>query len=284
MPELPEVEITTRKLKPLIVGKRILNFGERKILDVERRGKAILIHLSGDKILGFHQRMSGKLLVVRRGWKDKHTRRVFRLSDGRDLVFHDVRKFGVVWYGSPEKVFSDQYFRTLGKDALTVKLQGLKELLKPHPLPPLLPKERGKRNTYSLSLRRRGRAAQGEVKKGKIKSFLLNQKNIAGVGNIMADEILWHARIHPKREVRSLREWEVRSLWKSLKFILNRSIKMGGSTMRDWLRPDSTSGGYFEKRFVYGREGEKCFRCKFIIFRKKIAGRSSYFCAKCQKI
>ena len=98
MPELPEVEITTRKLRTLILGKRILNFN-RRILNIERRGKAILIHLSGGKILGFHQRMTGKLLIVPRGWKDKHTRFAAKLSSGKDLVFHDVRKFGIVWYG-----------------------------------------------------------------------------------------------------------------------------------------------------------------------------------------
>src|SRR3990167_4181648 len=113
MPELPEVEITKRKLEPLIKSKRIMNLGGKKILRIGRRGKAILIYLSGGKILGFHQRMSGKLLIVQRGWKDKHTHHIFKLSSGKDLVFHDIRKFGVVWYGDAKKVLDDQYFKTL---------------------------------------------------------------------------------------------------------------------------------------------------------------------------
>lgn len=252
MPELPEVEVTTRKLRTLIVGKRILDLGGRKILKIERKGKTILIYLSGGKILGFHQRMSGKLLVVPRGFKDKHIRRRFGLSDGRDLVFHDVRKFGVIWSGAAKKVLKDKYFKNLGEDALTISLQNFINIFK--------------------------------NRKGKIKPFLLNQKNLAGVGNIMADEILWHAKINPSREIRSLSELEVRNLWKSLKFVLKKSIRLGGSTMRDWLHPGGEKGGYFEKRFVYSKEGQKCFRCRSKILRKKIGGRSAHFCPKCQRI
>src|SRR3989344_9306609 len=178
MPELPEVEITTRKLRPLILGKRILSLGGKKILRIERRGKAILMSLSGGKILGFHQRMSGKLLIMPRGWKDKHTHHIFKLSSGKDLVFHDVRKFGVVWYGDAKKVLDDQYFRTLGPDALTVSFKDFKKILNfSNPLNP----------PYS----------KGETK---IKPFLLNQKNLAGVGNIMADEILLRPKNYPKKE------------------------------------------------------------------------------------
>ncbi|QQG42660.1 MAG: hypothetical protein HYW15_00315 [Candidatus Giovannonibacteria bacterium] len=273
MPELPEVETTVRKLKPLIVGKRILNLSGKKILNIERKGKAILICLSGGKILGFHQRMSGKLLIVPHGTRDKHIRRTFCLSGlpphlsdrcgGGDLVFHDVRKFGVVWYGDSKKVLGDPYFKTLGKDALEISLRDFRKLFKTKYITPLIP----------LTLRGT-----------KIKSFLLNQKNLAGVGNIVADEVLWRAKIHPEREVRSLSGLEVRNLWKSIKFILNRSIKSGGTTMRDWLHPEGTRGAYFEKRFIYDREGEPCRRCRAGIIRKKISGRSGYFCPRCQKI
>ena len=252
MPELPEAEVTTRKLRPLIVGKRILNLGGRNILRVERKGKAILIHISGGKILGFHQRMTGKLLIVRRGWKDKHTHHIFKLSDGNDLVFHDVRKFGVMWYGASKKVLKDNYFKTLGPDALLISFLEFKKLFR--------------------------------SQKTKIKLFLLNQKNIAGIGNIMADEVLWHAKIYPERNIKTLRYIEVKRLWKSIKFILKRSIKFGGTTMRDWLHPGGEKGGYFRKRYAYGREGEKCFRCESKISRKKIGGRSAHFCPKCQRM
>lgn len=249
MPELPEVEITIRKLRTLILGKWILDLN-KKILNLERRGKAILIHLSGGKILGFHQRMSGKLLIVPRGFKDKHIRRRFKLSGGKDLVLHDVRKFGVVWYGAAKKILEDKYFKTLGEDALTAGLQSIRNIL----------------------LNR----------KGQTKAFLLNQKNLAGIGNIMADEILWHAKIHPETAISDLEDDKIKILWRSLRSVLKKSIKLGGSTMRDWLQPGGEAGGYFEKRFVYAREGQKCFRCGAKIIRKKTSGRSSYFCQKCQ--
>ena len=164
MPELPEVETTVKKLGPLIKGRRILNLGGKKILKLERHGKAILIYLSDNKILGFHQRMSGKLLIVPRNFKDRHIRRRFKLSSGKDLVFHDVRKFGVVWYGAAKKALDDPYFKTLGPDALLISINEFKELFRGH--------------------------------KTKIKPFLLNQKNLAGIGNIMADENLCGGKIY----------------------------------------------------------------------------------------
>ena len=278
MPELPEVETTVNKLKPLIIGKRILEY-DRKILGLERRGKAVLINLSGDCILGFHQRMSGRLLIVPRGLKDKYIRHRYKLSNGKDLAFHDVRRFGVVWYGKTKKVLEDNYFKTLGEDALRVSLKNLKKLLNTTPpSAPLLVKEGMGPRVPSL-IRRGG----GVVGRG-IKSFLLDQKNIAGVGNIMADEILWKAKIHPARKISTLNDREIKLLWSSMRVVLQKSIKLGGSTMRDWLHPDGSNGGYFEKRMVYDREGEPCGNCKRKILRKKIAGRSSDYCAKCQKV
>jgi len=268
MPELPEVETTVRKLKPLLKGKQILDLGNKKILNVERRSKAILLRLEGSPtsfILGFHQRMSGRLLIVERDFKDKYIRRRFKLSDGKDLVFHDVRRFGVIWYGPAKKVLEDNYFKTLGTDALTVGLQGMKNLIKSPSLE--------KRGEGTIALKRR---------RGAVKAFLLDQKNIAGIGNIMADEILWKAKIHPERKISALDEKEILLLWRALRSVLKKSIKLGGSTMRDWFHPDGDSGGYFEKRVIYGREGKKCFRCHTEILRKKIAGRSSYYYAKCQ--
>ncbi len=279
MPELPEVEITKRKLEPLILGKRILNLGGKKILKIERRGKAVLIHLSGGKILGFHQRMSGKLLFMARDFSDKHVRKRFKLSDGHDLVFHDVRKFGVVWYGDAEKVLSDNYFKTLGPDALAISFQEFKNILAERQNLPPTPSfvRRGSKKNNSLPPYEGGRAGVGGIK-----SFLLNQKNLAGIGNIMADEILWYSKINPEKEIKKLSSIEIKKLHQSIKFILNRSIKLGGSTMRDWFHPEGETGGYFKKRFIYGKEDKKCFRCGNKIIRKKIAGRSSYYCAKCQ--
>lgn len=323
MPELPEVETTVRKLKPLLIGKRVLDF-DKKILGVERRGKAILIWLDNRVqrrnlqdtdifllknpsysrqsrsqvpanfapnpkffLLAFHQRMSGRLLIVERAHQDKYIRRRFRLSGGKDLAFHDVRRFGIVWYGPAKKVLEDNYFKTLGKDALDISLTNFKELLsrKSNPLNPPYSKGDTKRRNISYGAPLKVRGAEGGYGQNgnkKIKSFLLDQKNIAGIGNIMADEILWHAKINPERQISSLADNEIKLLWRALRSVLQKSIKLGGSSMRDWLHPDGSSGGYFEKRKVYGREGEACPRCKAKILRKKIAGRSSYYCARCQ--
>ncbi|MBI2021027.1 hypothetical protein HYS99_00755 [Candidatus Giovannonibacteria bacterium] len=270
MPELPEVEITKRKLEPLIVGRRV--FGLGKILGIERRGKALMFYLSNNKALAIHQRMSGRILVVGRGEKNKYFRRRFKLSNGKDLVLHDVRKFGVVWYGKKDKILRENYFKTLGPDALAVSLKEFRNLL----LPPSSPSQ-GKDKRITTPPLVKGRIGRG------IKSFLLNQKNIAGIGNIMADEILWHAHIHPERKIATLTNSEIKNFWKSIRSVLNRSIKLGGSSMRDWMHPDNSRGGYFEKRSIYAREGESCKKCAQKILRKKINGRSAYFCENCQK-
>lgn len=252
MPELPEVEITKRKLEPLLLGKRILDLGNKKILKLERRGKAILIHLSGDKIFAFHQRMTGKLLVVEKKFKDKYVRFRFKLSSGKDLVFHDVRKFGVMWYGSAKKVLLDPYFMKLGSDPLEIDFEKFKERLRAH--------------------------------RGMVKPLLLRQDVLAGVGNIVADESLWKAKIHPRKIIENLTTQELKRLYQALRYIIVKSIRLGGTTMRDWLHPDSTEGGYFAKRFIYGRKGEKCRRCGTIIVRTVVGSRGTFICGRCQKL
>ena len=252
MPELPEVETTKRKLEPLLLGRRILELGNRKILKIERRGKAILIHLSGDKILAFHQRMSGKLLVLERGFRDKRIRFRFRLSSGKDLVLHDVRKFGVVWYGPAEKVLKDKYLSKLGPDPLKIDFKEFKVLLKKH--------------------------------KGMIKPLLLRQDIFSGIGNIVADESLWKAKIHPRKRTEDFGNSEIGRLHQAIRYIVSKSIRLGGTTMRDWRHPDNTQGGYYERRYIYGRAGEKCQRCGKMVIRMKAAGRGTFICQKCQKI
>ncbi len=232
------------------MDKRILDLQNRKVLKIERRGKAILIYLSGNKILGFHQRMTGKLLIVPRDFRDKHIRLRFRLSSGKDLIFHDVRKFGVRWYGSSEKVLKDKYLSKLGKDPLKINFKKFQELL--------------------------------QERHGMIKPLLLRQDVFAGIGNIVADESLWKARIHPRRKIASLKLSEVGNLFKALHYVLKKSIRLGGTTMRDWLRPDRSEGQYYKARLVYQRAGEKCQRCSAIIKRIKVASRGTFICETCQ--
>ena len=271
MPELPEVETTKRKLEPLLIGKRILSFWtdwprglrissakeiskdikNRKVLKLERKGKSILIDLDGSRALGFHQRMSGKILIVPPDLKDKHIHYRFPLSTGMDLILHDTRKFGVVWYGKREEVLKDKYFTSLGADPLVIAYPEFRELL--------------------------------SKRRGGIKANILKQDLISGVGNIIADESLWKAKIHPLKRIENFAEKDFKNLFMALRFILDKSIMLGGSTMRDWYHPDNTSGGYYAERYTYGRAGKKCQRCGSIIVKTKVAGRGTFVCPKCQK-
>lgn len=279
MPELPEAEIATRELRTLLVGKKVLGFWtdlpkailfskhaqisrdvkNRKIKLIERRGKAILLWLSalggrkkdGGKLLALHQKMSGRLLVLAQGIRDKHIHHRFLLSGGKELAFHDVRKFGRIWYGREDEVLRERFFAKLGQDPLALSVEEFVKIL--------------------------------SQRKGGIKSILLRQDVFAGIGNIVADESLWKAKIHPSNQVQNLRELEKRRLFAAIKFVIERSIKLGGSSARDWLRTDGSQGGYYERRYVYQRESSVCSRCrKGIIKRIVVGARGTHFCPKCQ--
>lgn len=270
MPELPEVEITCRKLVPLLEGRRFLNFWTdwprglrvssalhvkkditgKSVEKIERLGKAIMLHLSRGRALAFHQKMSGKVMVLPPRVESRHIHFRFLLSGGKELVLKDPRKFGRVWYGPAAEVLADAYFRSLGLDALTMSLPGFTKAL----------------------FRRRGM----------IKPFLLRQDVVAGIGNIVADEALWYAGLHPRRGVHTLSAREVKQLYRSLKKVLRASIRLGGSTMRDWLHPDAKRGGYFAARAVYRRKGEKCARCAGLILRMVVGSRGTFVCISCQ--
>jgi formamidopyrimidine-DNA glycosylase len=279
MPELPEVEITKNKISPILNQKIIdfftdkkINFKlsnpnfikkdikSRKVLKIKRLGKAILIYLSknqknnDEKIIAFHQKMSGKLILLNnKNLKtNKHIHLKILFSKNLTLLFEDQRRFGVVWYGKESDVLKDNFFKNLGKDALNINFLDFQKIF---------------RN-----------------KKGKIKPFLLNQKNLAGIGNILADEILWLAQIHPQTEIKNLTKRDLKKLWLSLKRCINTSIKLGGSTLRNWKHPDLNEGKFLNNNFVYNRENQNCKRCKNKIIKIKLGGRGTYLCPKCQKI
>lgn len=252
----------------------------RKIIGLCRVGKALFFDLGGkpfdkapldkargtreqgkiQRILGWHFRMSGRLLVRRSfngggseggddGEKSIHAK-VF-LRDGREIAFRDPRKFGIVWYGTSEALAKDSYIGALGPDMFSVKFPEFRK--------------------------------QIEDKNGMIKPVLLDQKNVAGIGNIIVDESLWHARIHPQKRLYKFHDREIIKIFKSLKFVVNRILKARGSTMRDWLHPDGEVGGYEKIRWAYGREGKGCPRCKTTIQRIVVGGRGTSVCLKCQK-
>lgn len=280
MPELPEAEITKQKIQSL-VGKTIYSFWtnleknlkitsylktkkdilNRKIKKINRWGKVILIHLQPKnkkdlpKILAIHQKMSGRLIIIKPN-QDKPTLKyihfIIKFKDGTALYFEDQRKFGIVWYGEKEKLLNDKYFKNLGPDALNIDFKYFKKQILKH--------------------------------KGQIKTVLLNQKFLAGIGNILADEILWLSKIHPQTKIQNLTYNQINKIWQSSQKIIQKSIKSGGASMRNWLHPDQTAGRFQNKTYVYGRQNKNCLRCKNKIIKIKIAGRGTYICSQCQKI
>lgn len=294
MPELPEVETIVRDLKrtqPSIVGavfsdvwsdfekmvkkpKKFSDFQkeikEKKILDVRRRGKNIIFSLSDNKFLLIHQKLTGHLLLGK--WKMKNGKWVseifgplrddpmnqflhliFYLKDGRQLALSDLRKFAKV--------------ELLTEEELEKELKGLG----PEPL----------EKNFTFSEFKKAILKKG---KGKIKQVLMDQKVIAGIGNIYSDEILWEAKIHPFRQIKNLKEEEMREIFEAMKKILAKAIKVGGESVSDFRRLSGEKGGFDPLRKVYRREGEGCFRCGKKIKRIKIGGRSAHFCSNCQRI
>ena len=270
MPELPEVETIVRGLEPRIKGaglagmsllwppllRRASDAGlsgleGATVTGLRRRGKLAVIELDGGRALVFHLKMTGQLLLARPGAPvDKHVRLVVRFSN-RDieLRFRDVRKFGFLCCLGP------------GESAPELDRLG------PEPL------ETGREAFAALIGGRRGR----------IKSVLLDQRVIAGIGNIYADEILFASGIDPRAEASSLGPRRLERLWSSVREVLEEAISFKGTTVRDFRDGDGFEGLFQNRLRVYGRDGEPCPRCKAPIRRLRISGRSAHFCPRCQR-
>jgi formamidopyrimidine-DNA glycosylase len=263
MPELPEVETIVRYLHPAIRGKRILDVkvksrrvlrnhknpqefirlvAGKRIKNISRFGKNIIFKLAGGTCFAIHLMMTGRLFLDP-AEKTLHDRLVFRLSGGKELVFNDIRQFG--WC----KVIPASR-KLAGPDALSLTFKEFKSLL------------RGRR--------------------GIIKSILLNQGVISGIGNIYSDEILWYAGIKPSRRVDSLSEREIRLLYAAMKKVLVLAIQKSGTSLRDYRKPDGSEGGYYKIRKAYRRAGERCLRDGAIIKRVVIGQRSAHYCPRHQ--
>jgi len=274
MPELPEVETIARTLAPRVSGRVVagldllyrplLRTGGRKgldalagrrILDVRRRGKMLLVELEGARALVFHLKMTGQFLFAKPSApRDRHVRLVIRFDDASDeLRFRDVRKFGFLLCldGEPESACGE--LGRLGPEPLEVTLPEFAAILK--------------------------------ARRGRVKSVLLDQTRIAGIGNIYADEMLFEARIHPEKPASSLKTEAVGRLYRSMRKILASAIEAGGSTLKDarYLDADGNPGDFQLSHKVYDREGEPCVTCGTPVRMKRIGGRSSHFCPKCQR-
>lgn len=274
MPEMPEVEIIRRYLDTQVAGKTIMNLDIRlprmiKWPDVEgfralvtgrtiksmnRRGKYLLMELDNDSKVVFHLRMTGRLVYEPTGeTSDHHARVIFHLQDGASLVYGDTRTLGTIHGLKPQE---------LGM------LKGLAEM-GPEPL--------------SAEFTAEYLDKTANQRKVAIKSFLLNQKYIGGIGNIYADEALFLARIHPLRPANSLTQAECSRLWESVNKVIADGIADGGTTFRDYQNGEGGKGSHQEHLYVYGRKGEQCHNCGAVIERITVGGRGTHFCPNCQE-
>ena len=275
MPELPEVETVRRRLAPVLEGATIARadivdprltrpvnpavvadalVGER-IATVERRGKYLLWRFESGRTLVVHLRMTGSLRHVAAGElpHDAYRRATLGLDTGAALGYRDVRRFGT--------------WELLDADHLRPYLAAR---LGPEPLAP----------TFTAS--RLARILAG--RRAPIKAVLLDQRRLAGVGNIYADEALWRARIHPRRPAGELDGDQIARLHRAVRAALRRGIELQGSTLRDYVTPDGGGGGMQHEFHVYGRLGEECDRCGTPIERIVVAGRGTWLCPRCQTL
>lgn len=288
MPELPEVETVVKGLNKICKNKKILdvwtnyfryfkyprNFKifkkkilNKKILKIERKGKGILFYLSEGFFMFLHQKMTGRFLVlnykkieknkkmlgIELNEKDKkHLHFILFLNKKTALYFVDPRKFAEFYLGK-EEIFKKSLIKNIGVDPFSSEFSEnfLKEKL--------------------LSSQKN------------ISHFLVDQKIIAGIGNIYRSEILWQSKISPFRKTNALKPREVKNLYKSILFVLREASQKGGSSISDFRNIWGEKGKYQNHFLVYRRENEKCFRCGGFIKRIKINGRSIYWCPKCQK-
>ena len=273
VPELPEVETVRRTLARRIAGEQIADveirfpgcvegndsefFREkvigRVITRVERRGKYLLLRLDDGSAVSVHLRMTGRLTAERNRppAEDKYLRAEFVFASGLSLRFHDVRKFGRIGWHAGEEELSARI--AVGPDPTGSEFSA-SDLL---------------------------RIASG--RKRPIKSLLLDQRLIGGLGNIYADESLFRAGIAPDRPAGSLSSGEIEALHAAVRDVLAEGIRYKGTTLRDYVDGDGRAGNFQERLKVYGREGKPCTKCETPIVRIKLAGRSAFYCPGCQK-
>lgn len=262
MPELPEVETIARALAPRLVGRRILGvsilarravLGDparlgrrlrgRKILELRRRGKFLVLVLE-DGVLTIHLGMTGRLLW--NGTPGPHTRVVFRL-EGATLLFDDLRQFGRI-QAAPR---APARLAQLGPEALEIT-----------------PQEFISRLSH---------------RKAPIKALLLDQRVLAGVGNIYADEALFRAGIHPAARAARLSPRRLRRLHGAIQQVLKEAIAAGGSSISNYVNADGDPGGFQFEHKVYRRTDLPCTRCGARIRRILVAQRGTHYCPRCQR-
>jgi len=274
VPELPEVETIRGQLDVLLPGRSITACETRwhksltgrgiapdallgrPVIRVWRRGKVLGIVLDDGVSILVHLRMTGQLLVGAEGVpmsQSPATRVVLDLDDGSRLVFNDQRKFGRMVVLPTSDVPDDPLLASMGPEPLGVGFDV---------------------DALGAGLRRhRGL---------RLKSALLDQSVVAGIGNIYADEALWQAGLHPERRCGAVRRPAIEALRDGIVTVLSEGVARGGSTMRDFLDAEGQRGGYLDVAAVYGRTGRPCRRCGTAIVKSTVAGRGTHVCPSCQ--
>jgi len=294
MPELPEVETIANDLQKRVVDQKILQVkiflpkiikGSAKqfvdtlqknhFTNVRRRAKFLIFTLASGQLMLVHLRMTGQLIYQKRdsNVKDKnkesvvagghgekkdlenlpgkHTHLMITFIDGSQLFYNDLRRFGFLQIIKPENL--NQELRNFGQEPLT--------------------------NDFTLEMFH----AMLADRKGKIKTFLLNQKYLVGLGNIYTDEVLFDARVLPDRIIHSLSEQELKKIYLAIKNVLHDAVLHRGTTFNDYRDANGRKGNFLSKLKVYSRSGEKCLRCRQgMIQKKKMAGRGTSYCEHCQ--
>ncbi len=275
MPELPEVETVRSSLEPVLVGRTFARVaiddprltrpfepqavargleGER-VAAVERRGKYLIVRFESGRVLLVHLRMTGSFRHMPAGDAStySHTRAVVSLDDGSEVAYRDVRRFGTWLVVDPSEL--DTYLDArLGSEPLA---------------------------------RGFGPAALGARlanRRTPLKAALLDQRTVAGLGNIYVDEALWRARLHPLRRSASLDADELHALHRGIRGALRMGIARQGATLRDYAQPDGRRGTMQREFKVYGRGGEPCDRCGTPIEKARAGGRGTWFCPSCQRL
>ncbi len=288
MPELPEVEVVKRSLQSFIKGRKIKkitilnrklrykikkNFENhiknQKIIFTKRRSKFLLLGLEKRNIILIHLGMTGKLFIFNQSSKKllktsfyyenkidkKHNHLIFEFNRNMSLIYNDVRKFGFIKLISFRNFKKNNHLIHLGPEPLSKEF-----------------------NITYLTKKIRN------IKKN-IKNFLMDQKNVAGLGNIYVNEILHTSSINPRKISKNLKLGEIKKITKNTKIILKKAIFLGGSSIRDFKGISGNTGNFQQKFKVYGRDGQLCRKsgCKGIIKKIYISNRSTFHCIKCQK-
>lgn len=265
MPELPEVETIRRQLSTVLVGKRVARVevrreksyrgstavGGAEIVNVSRVGKYLHIHFADGSGWQVHLKMTGRLVYEVPAYAHQpHTRLVVTFADGTRLYFHDARVFGYFAYHRTLPKVEAQLAASLGPEPWNVEASALWQRL-----------QRTRRS---------------------IKTALLDQTLLSGVGNIYANDGLWKAQIHPARPADSLSIQEVERLLSSVREVMERGLATGGASDNSYVNARGEKGAYQDEFLVYGRTGQPCRRCGTLLKRIVVGGRGTWMCEECQ--